>query len=82
MADLVELLSAPGAASADAGDAVRGGRASRRRLGTHLSETAAELFALPSRADAPDAAAAFGVTRTTLADGLRAVAQRTAAVER
>ncbi len=51
-------------------------------LGVHISSTAAELFAMPSRADAPDAAEAFGVTRTTLVDGLRATAQQTAGVER
>jgi hypothetical protein len=51
-------------------------------LGVHISSTATDLFAMPSRADAPDAAEAFGVTRTTLVDGLRATAQQTAAVER
>ncbi|MGZ8651232.1 MAG: SDR family oxidoreductase [Actinomycetota bacterium] len=48
-------------------------------LGVHVSQTAAELFALASRADAPDAAEAFGVERTTLADGLRAAAPPAAA---
>ena len=51
-------------------------------LGTHLSETAAELFALPSRADAPDAAAAFGVTRRRSPTGSAPIAQPTAGVER
>ena len=50
-------------------------------LGTPVSPTAAELFALPSRADAPDAAEAFGVDLTALADGLRA-RRETAAAER
>src|SRR5580765_6324211 len=60
MANLVELLSAPGAPPPIP---VTPSEAAARldTLGTHLSETAAELFALPSRADAPDAAAAFGV---------------------
>jgi uncharacterized protein YbjT (DUF2867 family) len=81
MANLVELLSAPGAPPPIP---VTPSEAAARldTMGTHLSKTAAELFALPSRADAPDAAAAFGITPTSLADGLRAVAQPTAGVER
>jgi NADH dehydrogenase len=81
MTDLVGTLAAPGAdppVPLSPTDAV----ARLRALGVHLSSTAADLFAMPSRADAPDAAAAFGVTRTTLADGLRAVAQQTAGAER
>lgn len=81
MAELVTLLAAPGA---DAPMPIAPGAAAARLtdgLGTFVSQTAAEVFALPSRADAPDAAAAFGVERTALADGLRATA-RSAAAER
>ena len=80
MADLVASLAAPGAdpplplAPAEA-------VARFEALGMRISRTAADLFALPSRADAPDAAAAFGVRRTTLVEGLRATAQR-AGIER
>ena len=81
MAELVTLLAAPGA---DAPVPIAPGAAAARLtdgLGTFVSQTAAEVFALPSRADAPDAAEAFGVERTALADGLRATA-RSAAAER
>jgi NADH dehydrogenase len=81
MADLVELLSAPGAPPpipmSPSEAAARLGT-----LGTDISETAAELFSFRSRADAPDAAEAFGVTPTPLAEGLRAIAQQHAAAER
>jgi NADH dehydrogenase len=40
-------------------------------LGIPVSEEAAAAFARPSRSDAPDAADAFGVERTPLAEGLR-----------
>lgn len=40
-------------------------------LGVPVSAAAASALARPSRADAPDAAAAFGVVRTPLAEGLR-----------
>ena len=36
-----------------------------------IDAVAASFFAMPSRADAPDASAAFGVRRTPLLDGLR-----------
>ena len=81
MADLVALLSAPGDEAPVPLDPAEA--ASRLEvLGLPISRTAVELYALSSRADAPGAAAAFGVTRTTLADGLRAVAQQTAGAER
>jgi uncharacterized protein YbjT (DUF2867 family) len=51
-------------------------------LGIPFSRTAAELFALPSRADAPDASAEFGIPLTSLADGLRATVERASAAER
>jgi uncharacterized protein YbjT (DUF2867 family) len=48
-------------------------------LGVPVSTTAAAWLGGPSRADAPDAAAAFGVTRTRLADGLaRTIAESAA----
>jgi uncharacterized protein YbjT (DUF2867 family) len=40
-------------------------------LGVPVDAVAATYLAMPSRADAPDAAAAFGVARTPLAVGLR-----------
>ena len=43
-------------------------------LGFPVGRAAAELFAMPSRADAPDAASAFGVERTGLADAIHEVA--------
>jgi hypothetical protein len=49
-------------------------------LGTPVSRTATELFAMGSRADAPDAGDAFGVARTPLVVGLRATVDRAAAV--
>lgn len=52
-------------------------------LGMAVSRTAAEVFALPSRADppdAPDAGAAFGVARTPLVVGLRATVEHAAGV--
>lgn len=49
-------------------------------LGTPVSSMATEVFAMASRADAPDAGDAFGVARTPLVDGLRALVERAAAV--
>ncbi len=49
-------------------------------LGMPVSRTAAEVFAMPSRADAPDAGDAFGVARTPLVVGLRATVERAATV--
>ena len=49
-------------------------------LGSPVSRTATEVFAMPSRADAPDAGDAFGVRRTRLVDGLRTTVERAAAV--
>lgn len=51
-------------------------------FGVPFSRTAAEFFAMPSRADALDAAAAFGIRRTSLADGLRSTVERSSAAER
>jgi uncharacterized protein YbjT (DUF2867 family) len=41
-------------------------------LETPIDAVTASFFAMPSRADGPDAAAAFGVRTTALVDGLRA----------
>jgi NADH dehydrogenase len=41
-------------------------------LETPMDAVTASFFSMPSRADRPDAAAAFGVRRTSLVDGLRA----------
>jgi uncharacterized protein YbjT (DUF2867 family) len=49
-------------------------------LGVPVSVRAAELLAAASVADAPDAAAAFGVRRTPLAEGLALTAERTAKI--
>lgn len=46
-------------------------RVARLRAG-HMSETLLEILAADSLADAPDAAAEFGLRRTSLADGLAA----------
>lgn len=51
-------------------------------LGVPVSVTATEHFARPSRADAPDAAAAFGIVRTPLEIGLRRTAERAAVAGR
>jgi uncharacterized protein YbjT (DUF2867 family) len=74
MADLVATLAAP-AAGPPVPLAPAEAVARFEALGMPISRTTADLFALPSRADAPDAAAAFGVVKTTLVDGLRATAQ-------
>lgn len=50
-------------------------------LGVALAPTAVGYLLDPSRADAPDAAAVFGVERTRLADGLRRTLARAAGDE-
>jgi uncharacterized protein YbjT (DUF2867 family) len=61
------------------------GQAAARALtdlvGTPIDAVAASFFAMPSRGDAPDAAAAFGVARTPLADGFRATLAAAAAAD-
>jgi uncharacterized protein YbjT (DUF2867 family) len=52
-----------------------------RLLGVPFDAVTASFFALPSRADAPDAASAFGVARTPLVDGLRATLEAAAAID-
>jgi len=50
-------------------------------LGTPIDAVTASFFGIPSRADAPDAAAAFGVRRTGLLEGLRATLAASAAID-
>ncbi len=52
-----------------------------RLLDVPIDAVAASFLAMPSRADAPDAAAAFGVTRTSLLDGLRATLEAAAEID-
>ena len=47
-------------------------------FGRPVSPSAAAFFAMPSRADAPDAAAQFGVVRTALDEGMRRTLERAA----
>jgi len=74
---LVELLAGAGVAP----EHVVGEEAAARltgMLGIQVTRAAAEWLALPSLADAPDAAAALGVPRTPLVEGLRATLARAA----
>jgi uncharacterized protein YbjT (DUF2867 family) len=52
-----------------------------RLLDVPVDAVAASFLAMPSRADAPDAASAFGVTRTSLLDGLRATLEAAAEID-
>jgi uncharacterized protein YbjT (DUF2867 family) len=52
-----------------------------RLLGIRVDAVTASFFAAPSRAPDPDAAAAFGVTRTPLLDGLRTTLDAAAAID-
>ncbi|MDP9302263.1 MAG: NAD(P)H-binding protein [Actinomycetota bacterium] len=52
-----------------------------RLLGVPFDAVTASFFGLPSRADAPDAARAFGVSRTPLVEGLRATLEAAAAID-
>jgi len=75
--ELLELLAGAGVTSAH----VVGEEAAARLttlLGIPVTRAAADLFAMPSRADAPDAAAALGVRLTPLAEGIRATLKRAA----
>ncbi len=79
MADLVTVLAVPGADPPVPTTAREAAARLTEGLDVPVSQTAAEVFSLPSRADAPDAADAFGLGRTSLADGLRVTAQPAAA---
>jgi uncharacterized protein YbjT (DUF2867 family) len=50
-------------------------------LEVRIDAVAASWLGLPSRADAPDAAAAFGVRRTALLDGLRITLEAASAID-
>ena len=52
-----------------------------RLLEVPVDAVAASFLAMASRADAPDAATAFGVTRTLLLDGLRATLEAAAEID-
>ena len=52
-----------------------------RLLDAPVDAVTASFFGMPSRADAPDAAGAFGVRRTRLLDGLRETLASAAAVD-
>ena len=62
-----------------------GGQAAAAALTTLLEApidaVTASFFAMPNRADAPDAATAFGVERTPLLDGLRMTLAASAAIQ-
>ena len=75
-AQLVSRLAGPGSQAPVApGDSEL--RATLERLlGIAAPPPVARLFSVPARADAPDAAAEFGVARTSLEQGLRITAER------
>ena len=50
-------------------------------LGAPVDAVTASFFGMPSRSDAPDAAAAFGVHRVGLIEGLRSTIAASAAIE-
>lgn len=50
-------------------------------LGTPIDAVTASFFGMPNRSDAPDAAAAFGVRRTSLLAGLRATLAASATID-
>lgn len=77
---LARLLRGDGAAPVHASGQAAA-EALTRLLGVPFDAVTASFFALPSRADAPDAAAAFGVARTPLVDGLRATLEAAAAID-
>jgi len=52
-----------------------------RLLGVPIDAVAASFLGSPSRSDAPDAAAAFRVSRTPLLEGLRATLEAAAAID-
>jgi NADH dehydrogenase len=62
-------------------DGQAGAEALTRLLDVPVDAVAASFLAMPSRVDAPDAATAFGVTRTPLLDGLRATLEAAAEID-
>jgi uncharacterized protein YbjT (DUF2867 family) len=65
----------------DHADGQAAAEALTRLLDVPVDAVAASFLAMPSRADAPDAATAFGVTRTSLLDGLRATLEAAAEID-
>jgi tRNA A37 threonylcarbamoyladenosine synthetase subunit TsaC/SUA5/YrdC len=79
MSELVTLLAVQGTPAAVSLTTDEVAARLTDELGSPVSTTTADLYALPSRSDAPDAAQAFGVDPTALADGLRALARMASA---
>src|SRR5437867_4553681 len=77
---LARLLRGDDAMPAHA-DGQAAAEALTRLLGVPIDAVAASFLAAPSRADAPDAAAAFGVARTPFLDGLRTTLQAAAEID-
>jgi nucleoside-diphosphate-sugar epimerase len=77
---LARLLRGDDAVPAHA-DGQAAAEALTRLLGIPLDAVAASFLAMRSRADAPDAAEAFGVSRTPFLDGLRATLEAAAAID-
>jgi uncharacterized protein YbjT (DUF2867 family) len=75
---LVKRLTPPGVDPVPLAPDVAAVRLSEH-LGAPVTVSTAELFALSSRADAPDAASMFGVERTPFDVGLRRTMERAAA---
>jgi uncharacterized protein YbjT (DUF2867 family) len=65
----------------DHADGQAAAEALTRLLDVPVDAVAASFLAMPSRADAPDAATAFGVTRTSLLYGLRATLEAAAEID-
>lgn len=78
--DFVELLRGDGVAPTHGGGQAAA-EALTRLLGVRIDAVAASFLAMPSRADAPDAAEAFGVARTPLLDGLRVTLETAASLD-
>lgn len=75
-----ELLRGDGVAPVHA-DGQAAAEALSGMLGVRIDAVAASWLGMPSRADAPDAAEAFGVARTPLLDGLRITLEAAASLD-
>ena len=80
-ADALVSLLRDDDASATHGDGQAAAAALTTLLGSPIDAVTASFFGMSSRSDAPDAAAAFGVHRTGLIDGLRATLAASAAID-
>jgi uncharacterized protein YbjT (DUF2867 family) len=78
---LARLLRGDDAAALAHADGQAAAEALTRLLGVPIDAVAASFLAAPSRADAPDAAAAFGVSRTPFLEGLRATLAAAAEID-